>query len=251
MNILKKKKSSNGVNIKILVFSILLAAMIFWTVGSSVQAAVSIRDLKAEEIQRIKNLRDQNREEIRIRTQNLKENIQAKREEARTRLEVYREKLKEKLAQFRDERKKKIVERIDQQLEKLNARLADHFVDVLDRLERILSNIVSRTDKAETAGYDVSAARTAITQAQSAISAARQVVKDQANKIYEVTLTTEEKLRVDVGAARQALHQDLVATRQKVKDARDAVHQAAAALGKIVGVDLIKTETTVSPSVSP
>ena len=65
----------------------------------------------------------------------------------------------------------------------------------------------------------------------------------KAGKTYSFTVTTEDKLRSDVGAARQALHADLVAVREIVKAARDAVKSAAVALGQVPKVD----EAEVTP----
>jgi hypothetical protein len=222
------------------------------------QAAGQIRSIATSSALQIKEKRDALKLEIQNSAAQLQQTIAAKREELKTKIETQKQQLQEKLKQIKDQVKQNIVIRINDRLTALNNLMVDHFLAVLSRLDTILNNIGSRADKAESAGLDVSAVRTAISDAQKAISASRDAVKAQAAKTYPITIattnasTTENNLKIYVGKARQALHADLVAVRATVFAAREAVHKAATALAQIQGIDDIKTgEENPSASSSP
>jgi DNA repair exonuclease SbcCD ATPase subunit len=198
----------------------------------------------------------QNREEIqRLILQNrteLQNQIQNKRTEMKSRIEALKAQLRERLRERISERKREIVERIYDRINALNERMTDHYLDVLYRLEKILERIESRTAKAKLNGKDVSKAEEAIQKAHQAINTAREAVKTQAEKVYQPPeITTEEKLKLDVGKLRQQLHDDLKAVEKLVKDARDAVRQAAVALAQIPKVDELEVPTTTETTTQP
>jgi len=195
-----------------------------------------------EEIQR---LIEQNRIEFRNQVQN-------KREEMKTKIDALKEKLRERLRERISERKRAIVERIYDRINALNERMTDHYMDVLDHLEKVLERIESRTAKAKLNGRDVSKVEEAIQKAHEAIEKAREAVKAQAEKVYQPPqITTEENLKLDVGKLRQQLHDDLKAVEKLVKDARDAVRQAAVALAQIPKVDELEVPTTTETTTQP
>lgn len=172
--------------------------------------------------------------------------VETKRAELKKRIEDERVKLKERLAKIKDERKKALVEKIAKQLNDLNENRVKHFTEFLDKLDKVLDRIISRTDKAAEKA-DVGAVRSGIEAAKAAIVAAREAVKVQAAKTYTVTVTTEDKLKVDVGAARKALHDDLQKVSDAVKLAREKVHDSATTLAKIPRVDE-DSEATSTPT---
>jgi DNA repair exonuclease SbcCD ATPase subunit len=177
--------------------------------------------------------------------------IQNKRDEMKAKIETLKEQLREKLQGKISEQKQKIVERIYERINALNERITNHYMDVLDRLEKVLERIESRTAKAKLNGRDVSSVETAIEKAHQAINNAREAVKTQAEKVYQPPqITTEEKLKLDVRKLRQQLHNDLKAVEKLVKDARDAVRQAAVALAQIPKVDELEVPTTTVPTVT-
>jgi len=195
----------------------------------------------------------QNREEIkRLIEQNrieFRNQIQEKREEMKAKIKALKEQLREKLRERISERKQKIVERIYERINALNERMTDHYLNVLDHLEKVLERIESRTAKAKLNGRDVTQVEAAIEKAHRAIDTAREAVKAQAEKVYEPPeITTEENLKLDVGKLRQQLHDDLKAVEKLVKDARDAVRQAAVALAQIPKVDELEVPTTTQPT---
>lgn len=173
--------------------------------------------------------------ELKERAKTLRQNVtaQIKTEETRRRLE-----LKDKISKLRDEKKKQIATRLDEQLARLNAKWTDHFNNVLNRLSEILSKVELRADKAQTAGKDVSAARTAIGNAKTAIESARAAVETQAKKTYTATFSSETELGAAFKAVREQLHEDLFGLRDgAMKSAREAVQNALQALKGVPKVD--------------
>lgn len=150
--------------------------------------------------------------------------------------QVAREEFKQKLAALKDQRKQAIVEKIDTTMQQINSRRTTQMNAALTHLSEILNRI---TDKA---GDDPSAA-SAITNAQTAITTAKQAVEKQQAKEYIITITNEETLGQAVRTAIQKLQADLEATHATVKTAQQAVIQAA----KIV-MQLQKTTPTVTPN---
>jgi peptidoglycan hydrolase CwlO-like protein len=198
----------------------------------------------------------QNREEIQRQIEQIRaeyrNQIREKREEMKARIEALKAQLRERLRERISERKRTIVERIYERINALNERLTDHYMDVLDHLEKVLERIESRTAKSKLNGRDVTQVEAAIEKAHQAINAARDAVKAQAEKVYEPPeITTEENLKLDVGKLRKQLHDDLKAVEKLVKDARDAVRQAAVALAQIPKVDELEVPTTTETTTQP
>jgi len=193
----------------------------------------------------VQRLIEQNRIEFRNQ-------VQSKREEMKTKIDALKEKLRERLRERISERKRAIVERIYDRINALNERMTDHYMDVLDHLEKVLERIESRTAKAKLNGRDVTSVESAIEKAHQAINTAREAVKAQAEKVYQPPqITTEANLKLDVGKLRQQLHDDLKAVEKLVKDARDAVRQAAVALAQIPRVDELEVPTTTETTTQP
>lgn len=207
---------------------------------------------------------EQNREELRQKREEFKQSLEQKRqefknaleqkkEELKNKIEAERKELKQRLEKIKDERKKQTVDRVDKSLDMLNEKMTKHFLEDLSKLEDILAKISERTDRAEAKGMDVSSVDSAFAVAQTAINNAKTAIQEQASKNYVVKVSTEDKLKADVGQARQALHTDLKAVLDKVIIARDAVHDVARAFAKANGRDLPSPSptATVSPTVSP
>lgn len=170
---------------------------------------------------------------IEAKREEFKKAVEQKREEVKKKIEEKREQLRENLLKVKDEKKREIVERIDQRIVELNKNVTDHLSEVLVKLENVLLNISSRADKAEVKGGDVSSVRSAVEDAKSKIESARTAIQSQVSKVYPITISSEETLKVNVGAARQALHSDLKQLRDIVKEVRDAVHGAATTLAGV------------------
>ncbi|KKU02512.1 MAG: hypothetical protein UX99_C0007G0015 [Candidatus Amesbacteria bacterium GW2011_GWB1_47_26] len=124
-----------------------------------------------------------------------------------------REEFKQKLQTVKDERKKKIVERADAKLAEINKRRTDAMTRHLDKMSEILAKVKAR-------GGDTTAAEAAVAEARSAVAA-------QAAKVYTITITTEDKLKINVGETMKALITDLRNLHEgKIVPARKAVSDA-------------------------
>jgi len=175
--------------------------------------------------------------------------MELKREQLKSQIEAQRKNLEKGLAKIKDETKKKIVERIYNQVGELNKRMTDHFLNVLEKLEKVLERISSRAAKVEANGRDISAVKTFINEASNAISEAKTAVSNQAAKVYAAPVVKSENvLKTEVGKIRQALHNDLKLVFDKVKAAQEAVRKAATSLAQIPKVDELEISSTTTPA---
>jgi len=118
-----------------------------------------------------------------------------------------------KVQTVRDERKRKIVERVDAKLVEINKRRTDAMTRHLDKISEILVKVKAR-------GGDTVVAEAAVADARIAVAA-------QAAKIYTMTISTEDKLKINVGETMKALTTDLRNLHEgKMVPARKAVSDA-------------------------
>lgn len=192
----------------------------------SAQTDASVTTSRLEALQAARETRQQALEAARLRRQQALEGAQARQEEFRASLSL-----------IRDERKAATVEQLNNKLAAMNARFTTRFDHIITRLTELLAKIVSRTDKAEERGYDVTVVREAITTAEAAIETAQAAVNAQAEKVYIIEITDEERLGQAVQEAISLLKADIKATRGVVADAKEAVHAVLKALADLRGVD--------------
>lgn len=170
----------------------------------------------------------------------------AKREAMKTTIETRKTELKAKLVKIKDERKKQLVEKLDNRFTEINQKMTNGWEQYMDRLSDLLAKVVSRADKAVTAGKDVTKTRTAITAAETAIETARQTIAAQLAKTYPISVTTDDALRSAVASTRTTLNTDLQAVREKIRAAHKAVVDALTSLKGIAGVDQVTEPSTTS-----
>ncbi len=188
-----------------------------------------------------------------------KKRIEAVREEAKKNIETRQTELKDNISKLRDEKKKQIATRLNEQLAHINVQWTDNFNNTLNRLSEIISKMELRADKAQSAGKDVSAVRTVIQNAKTAVATARTAVETQAKKIYlpciygvstfgNCTFASEKDLGSAFKAARERLKKDLSDLRDgSMKSAREAVQNALQALKGVPRVD-DESKATTTPS---
>lgn len=126
--------------------------------------------------------------------------------------------LKAKLDAFKDKRKAEIAQRVSSNLNKINAKRTEQMTKNLQVMTNILGRLESKATGAS-ASAEIAKAKDAIASAQSAVTA-------QSEKDYTVTVTTENKIRVDTKAKRDQLMKDLQATRKLVIDAKQSLANA-------------------------
>ena len=210
------------------------------------QGIKSIKAIRATTTQAIKaNLQEmmnkiktatttEGRRELRIELRgDFKEDRMQKREEMKTAIAEEGEALKEKLKVIKDQRKKEVVERIADRVNSINEIRTDRFLKLLEKFEDFLDRISAQADALEKEGKDITGVRTAVAEAESAINASRAAVEAQAEKIYEIIITTEGNLGNSVSAAIRARQDDLKTVEETVKKAHETVRKALITLKSI------------------
>ncbi len=199
------------------------------------------REAVKNNIQESRDAMQKRQADLRMKMQEEKEGfknqLETRKTELRDKVEQKKTELKERLKTIKDERKKAVVEKLDKRFDEINQNRTTHLSGVLDKLSMALDRIVSRAEKANAKGLDISSVNSAVDAAKIAIGAARAAVVAQVGKTYPITISTEDKLKTDVGGARKALEQDLKLLRDMVKTTHDSVRLAATTLAKISGVD--------------
>lgn len=188
---------------------------------------------KAEEVKQEMML---NREEFR-------KQLEEGKEEARVAMEENRLMLQKRIKSLNDEKKKTAVTNFSEKISELNIKYTDHLTSVINNIEVVLQGIISRTEKASVDGKDVSSVRQAIVKAEEKIAEARSKIIKQSAMTYAVDGGfTEGNLKTEASLVREALRNDLQATKDAVLIARRSVSDAAVALGHIQGINNLEIE---------
>lgn len=122
--------------------------------------------------------------------------------------------LKLKIKKFKDEKRAELAQKLSNNLNELNKKKITEFTRHIEQLSNILTKIEAKTNEASS---------TAISTAKSAIQSAQDAIDIQSGKDYTITITSEEKVGVDVKAKRDQLNVDLKSVQQKILDARKAI----------------------------
>ncbi|OGH14688.1 MAG: hypothetical protein A2687_01280 [Candidatus Levybacteria bacterium RIFCSPHIGHO2_01_FULL_38_26] len=188
------------------------------------------------------------RDIVENKTDDIRESIQNRRAEVQEQMQVKRDEFRERLQTIRDQAKRLIVERIDTRMEETNQRVANRFLDVLDKLQVLLDRLVGKAGSAKSEGKDTVELEAAIANAQTAIDNAKTAVASQAANTYIIEIASESALRSDVGTVVSQLRTDLSAVHQFVVAAKQAVQNVIAELAKLGGVRLQQDNPATSSS---
>lgn len=134
--------------------------------------------------------------------------------------------LKTRLAAFKDKEKAQVVETINKNLNSINQKITAQLLKHLQKMTSILTKLEARVNSAKPDVKDVAAAREAIADARAAIDTATLAVGAQAEIDYTIKISAETRAKTDVQKVREKLHNDLVALRQLVIEAKQAVAEA-------------------------
>jgi len=162
--------------------------------------------------------------EAQARIESVKQEFEAKREEAKAALETKREALKEKLTAIKDEKKQETVSRLSENINELNKKKTGDYSAVIVKLERVWASIKAKSG--EIADQAIAA------NIENSLVAVKESLNQQASRVYELNVSTENNLKTDIGQARQALESDLKAVREKIGAAKTLLYQAAAQFNK-------------------
>jgi hypothetical protein len=154
--------------------------------------------------------------------QEVKENREARIEERNTKREEFREK-REAIS---DERKQALLKRIDAQMNKVNENMTNMWQRLIDRMQELAGKLQTRLDTLSGEGKNITAAQTALNEADAALITAENAVAAQKEKDYVIEFTDENGLRVGATTAKTALRADLKVVHDLIKDAREQLHEA-------------------------
>lgn len=143
--------------------------------------------------------------------------------------------LKAKLQVFQDKKKAEATQRIDTNLNKVNQKRTANAMQQLDKMSDILNRLDSTVSKASADGKDTTQALAAITSAKSAIDSAKKAVYNQSQKQYNLTVTSESKIKADAQTARDGLKTDLKSIHSLVVAARQVVANAISTTKSTLG----------------
>lgn len=201
------------------------------------EAQNRVEALKTEMLDVVKQKREEFVKRVQEERQEFASQMEVRRAEFEKQIQEQKAKIAEEALKIRDEKKKEIIMRVGENINEANVKTMEKFSSVLEKLESVLANIMTRADKAEAGGQDVSSIRTAGETAKNAISASRASIQTQAGKTYSFTVGSEDTVKSDVGTARDALRADLEIIKTSVQKAREAVHAVATTLAQIPNVN--------------
>lgn len=179
------------------------------------------------------------------------ESIQEKRAIAMERAKGAKEEFREKAQEIKDERKRSALLRIGDSLSTINTRLNTKWAGVLDKMSDILDRISNKADEADDEGDGVTEINTLIDTAREAIVTAITAIEAQSEKEYTIEIGDEETLGGSVSAVVQEFKQDLRTVHTQIRNARDAVRQAARGLAQLKTNDADEIEDLNQNTVTP
>jgi len=212
------------------------------------EAVMQAKQIREDAAVRVEAFQEDAKELIRVKREEFKARVEVDREEFKTKMEEVRtqvqERVTEQKAELReevqkipDEAKREAVLRVADAVNALNQRVLEKASDALQKLEEVTANILTRADKAELGGQDVSGVRNAVAVAEREIAGAREAIRVQASEAYSLEISSEDTLRSDVAVVRNELKTDLESVRSVVNAARDAVRSSAQVLAEIPDVN--------------
>lgn len=137
------------------------------------------------------------------------------------------QKFHEMLQGIKDEKKRDAIERVDTNLAAINKHYTTMLMTVLSKFEAILTRIIEKTHVLADGGTNTAAIDADITDAETAISEAKDAVTAQSQKDYTLSITSETTLKEVAVAMREQLHADLKVAKEAVQQAHKAVKLAA------------------------
>jgi membrane-associated HD superfamily phosphohydrolase len=188
---------------------------------SNVLAPSTVRDASDAAAQR----RQGRLEEVRMRRQEAVENAQTQREE-----------FQEKVNQIRSEAKQRVLSNLAERFTSVNEKWVNHWTRVLSRFSEILDKMAARIEHiGEQTGKDITAAMTAIGEAEAAIATAQEAVAAQAGKTYVPEIDDEATVGVNVRDLVSQFKADLKETLGHVQVARRAMTDALSSMKTLAG----------------
>lgn len=144
--------------------------------------------------------------------------IQKRIEETKEIREQRQEEFQLRLQEIKDTRKQKIVANLGLSYVNINNRWTTHFINVLERLTKILDKVGIKAEEQQN-----SEALNSINNIYSQIDEVKTAVKEQALKTYTIEITGEDKLGEAAKAVHSQLRNDLQVLREQIKEIRESI----------------------------
>lgn len=170
----------------------------------------------------------------------LREQIQQKRMDALKNADAKRAELQQKLTGITDSQKSAIVQRLDTRFVNANNTATDRWVDALEVMSSMLDRAGSEAADLKDSGTNTFVLDSAITRARTALTNAETAVANQAQKTYALNITTEESLKMNVGATVSQFSLDLRNTYNTVVAAKQALKEVIASLATLKATDAVQ-----------
>ena len=243
-------------NIKFIVPFIIIILSI--TIGSVVYAKESAKENRRDQAPMFADqdgIKNEIKGEVRVKIENNKidlnktiADIKVKREEFKLKLETIKEEAKAEMTtaknnfkvsldKIKNQTKRTSTEKIINTIQELNTKWTNNLSDKITQIENVLVSVKSRIAKAEDKGLDVSSLAEKVAKAETAISIARESILSQTKKVYEVTITDETTLKVQMKDLKDTFSKDIKAVGGIVKSAHVALRDTATALAQIPKID--------------
>lgn len=187
--------------------------------------------------EKIKMREDELKNIFEVRKERLNEELKTRREEAVEKFKEEREAFKEKVSQIRDTKKKAVVTKIDTKIAEINKKRTEKMTERLTKMSEILDKVGVRASESSATGKDLSSVDTLVSAARIAVTSAQTSVSAQAGKVYVADIVSEDGIGDAMSAALKSLQTDLTAVYEVVKSAHLAVQSAVKELGKIMDTD--------------
>ncbi|MFA6340621.1 MAG: hypothetical protein WCX27_00055 [Candidatus Paceibacterota bacterium] len=150
-----------------------------------------------------------------------KEALQAKLMQEKQNLASSTAALKELKQEFKDE----IEKRVGKNLDEKRTAIANGFEQAIKQLDDLASKVETRIGKMESAGADVSSARTALNAAREKIVLANEGITALENKLAETISTSTRKTMVsDIKKLGEDIKSNMKAAHRSITDAINAMH---------------------------
>lgn len=146
-------------------------------------------------------------------------------------------------AKVKNADKREVVIGINDKINNFNQLISQQYLENLDKMQSVLEKIALKMETAES--------KQEVSKAKDAIAESRTIVKEQLSKVYNISITSEKGLGVDVMKARQSLRDDIDKARVSVIYSRDAIKNAVSSItGYINSSDDVNLNTGNSVDVS-
>lgn len=142
--------------------------------------------------------------------------------------------IKEHLKQVPNKHHAQVAEKIHENLNVVNEKLTNSWFKQITHMSDILNKLDDHLNKLSEEGKDVTQAKATLSGARTKVTTAENALKAQGLKVYTINITNTGHIGPDVKIARNLLHTDLKNVHQIVKDAHEAVVEAAK-ISKTIG----------------